>query len=103
MVLPNIAFHVWLVNCLVMAVIARFTNWETGIAVVASIWVLLTLLGVVGDMFASRQSRLRLTGGERVGRAVRTLGYLLIGVVVALAWPVAYLIVAAQKRGTEWR
>lgn len=96
--LVEVAFILWLLNCLLVSAMAHFTGWSMAVAVVTAGWVVLCAIGFIGDLLVDRKDIKRPTLREAVIAVGKNLGYLLCILAAVMLFPLVYLGVLAHGR-----
>jgi hypothetical protein len=96
--LVEVAFVLWLFNCLLVSAIAHFAGWGLAMAIVAGGWTVLCTIAFVGERFIDREDIKRMPFREKARGVVASLGYTLCILAALLFFPLAYFGVLAHGR-----
>lgn len=89
MALIEVAFVLWVLNCIVVSALAWPFGWTIAALIVAGGWSTLICVGVIGDVFSRRTDIMGMRASDVAFRAVYCLGYMALGLIAILAFPLA--------------
>ncbi|MCV9964794.1 hypothetical protein OIU34_23155 [Pararhizobium sp. BT-229] len=98
MPLVDIAFLLWILNCMLISVLAHFVGWATAGTVVVAGWCAILLLATIGETFARGKEAKRVGLRARVTGLKTDLGHMCVALIAILFFPLAYAAVRLQAK-----
>lgn len=99
MVLTEVAFVLWFLNCLIVSALAHFVGWGMAATIVAGGWTMICTIGCVGEHFVDREETKRL----HLRELFTAMAYMLCILAALLIFPVIYFGILAHGRYEAWK